>query len=504
MAKKRKPLPSEPVEVLIDSLTHEGRGVARVDGKTVFVDGALAGERVRLRYTRSRGSFDEGRVVEVLEASPDRVPARCPHFGVCGGCSLQHMGPEAQIRMKEAVLADVLRRIGRVAPEHWLPPLAAARWGYRCKARLGVRHVEKKGRTLVGFRERGSSFVADLSRCEVLHPDVGERIAALAELLEGLSLRDRIPQIEVAKGDGPGVLVFRVLEPPSDADLARLLAFAERYGLRIYLQAGGPESIRPLPGQALDLHYRLPAFGVKIHFGPTDFTQVNPGLNRAMVDRAVALLDPQPGDRVLDLFCGLGNFSLPLARRAGQVVGVEGNTGLVERAGRNAERNGIRNARFYAADLYGELGPAAWLDEHFDKALLDPPRSGALQVLDRLPAMGVRRLVYVSCFPATLARDADRLVSGLGYRLVSAGVMDMFPHTAHLETMALFERSGPVETRSGGVTCVRGALRPGGPVRARSAGGRRATAGAAARGGARCDERWRPQMAYTDGVMARR
>jgi 23S rRNA (uracil1939-C5)-methyltransferase len=442
MAKKRQPLPVEPVEVVIESLTHEGRGIARVDGKTVFVDGALAGERVRFRYTRRRSRFDEGRVIEVPQVSPDRAQARCPHFGVCGGCSLQHMDPMAQIRMKEAALADVLRRIGRVEPVHWLPPLAAEHWGYRCKARLGVRHVQKKGRTLVGFRERGSSFIADLTRCEVLHPDVGERIPALAQLLAGLSLRDRIPQIEVAKGDGPCVLVFRVLDPPSDADVERLRAFAERYGLHVYLQQGGPETVRPLPGQAVDLHYRLPAFGVKIHFDPTDFTQVNLGLNRAMVDRAVELLDPQPGDRVLDLFCGLGNFSLPLARRAGQVVGVEGSAGLVERARQNAQCNGIRNARFHAADLHDEVEPGAWSAERFDKALLDPPRSGAWQVLDRLPAMGVRRLVYVSCFPSTLARDADRLANGLGYRLVSAGVMDMFPHTAHLESMALFERPG--------------------------------------------------------------
>jgi 23S rRNA (uracil1939-C5)-methyltransferase len=437
---KRKPLPAEPVEVVIESLTHEGRGLARVEGKAVFVDGALAGERVRFRYTRLQRHFDEGRVVEVLEASPQRVIPRCPHFGVCGGCSLQHQGPEAQIAMKQEILADVLRRIGGVAPESWLPPLAAGHWGYRRKARVGVRYVAKKGKTLVGFRERGSGFLADLTRCEVLHPDVGERVQALAELVDGLSIREQVPQIEIAKGEGPCVLVFRVLAAPSAADLASLTTFAAAHEVRVYLQEGGLETIRPLPGQAVDLHYSLPDFGIQIHFEPSDFTQVNLELNRLMVRRAVDLLDPGPEERVLDLFCGLGNFTLPLARHAGAVVGVEGDAGLVERARRNAQINGIENATFQVADLYGASVAMPWAGDRFDKALLDPPRAGALQVLDFLPALGVRRLVYVSCFPATLARDAERLVNGLGYRLLEAGAMDMFPHTAHLESMAVFER----------------------------------------------------------------
>ncbi len=437
---KRKPLPAEPIEVMVESLTHEGRGLARVEGKAVFVDGALAGERVRFRYTRLQRHFDEGRVVEVLEASPQRVAPLCGYFGVCGGCSLQHQATEAQIAMKQEILADVLRRIGGVAPDGWLPPLTAEHWGYRRKARLGVRYVAKKGKTLVGFRERGSGFLADLSRCEVLHPDVGERLQALATLVDGLSIRDQVPQIEIAKGDGPCVLVFRVLATPSAADLTSLEAFAAAHPVRIYLQEGGLETVRPLPGQAVDLHYRLPDFGVQIHFEPTDFTQVNLELNRLMVRQAVDLLDPGPGERVLDLFCGLGNFTLPLARRAGLVVGVEGDAGLVERARGNAQANGIANVTFQVADLYGANMAMPWRGERFDKALLDPPRAGALQVLDFLPALGVRRLVYVSCFPATLARDADRLVNGLGYRLLAAGAMDMFPHTAHLESMAVFER----------------------------------------------------------------
>ena len=438
---KRKPLPVEPVLADIESLTHEGRGLTRVEGKAVFVDGALAGEQVRFRYSRMQRHFDEGRVVEVLSASPQRVPPPCPHFSLCGGCSLQHQDPAAQIAMKQEILADVLRRIGGVEPERWLPPLAAGHWGYRRKARLGVRFVAKKGKTLVGFREKGSGFLADLSRCEVLHPDVGERIGAIAALVDGLSIRDQVPQIEMAKGEGPCVLVFRVLQPPAAADLEQLVAFAAAHGLRVYLQEGGPETIRPLPGQAVDLSYSLPDFDVRLHFLPTDFTQVNLELNRLMVRQALELLDPGPEERVLDLFCGLGNFTLPLARRAGSVLGVEAEAGLVERARGNAQANGLRNVRFEVGDLYGSLEGTPWTEDHFHKALLDPPRAGALQVLDLLPALGVQRLLYVSCFPATLARDAERLVKGLGYRLRAVGAMDMFPHTAHVESMALFERA---------------------------------------------------------------
>ncbi len=450
MSKKRKPLPESPVEVEIESLTHEGRGLAHFDGKAVFVDGALPGERVRFRYTRVQRRFDEGKVVEVLRAAPERVEPRCPHFGLCGGCSLQHLEAGAQIRMKQETLADIFERIGHVAPDAWLPPLVAGQWGYRRKARLGVRHVAKKGRTLIGFRERGSSFLADLSRCEVLHPAVGERFQEIAAVIDRLSIRDLVPQIEIAVGESesgapaaaPAVLVIRVMEPPSAVDMGELRTLSDDLGFHVYLQPGGTETIRPLPGQGIDLHYALPAQGVRIAFEPTDFTQVNLELNRLMVDRAVELLDPQPEDRVLDLFCGLGNFSLPLARRAQEVVGVEADAGVVARAAENAEANGIVNARFLSADLYGEMEGQPWLRERFQKALLDPPRSGALQTLDALPRLGIRRLVYVSCNPSTLARDADRLVHGLGYRLTAAGVLDMFPHTAHLESMAVFERAG--------------------------------------------------------------
>ena len=439
MSKKRKPLPPE-IEVEIEGLTHEGRGLAHFDGKAIFVDYALPGERVRMRYTRVQRRFDEGVAVDVLRASPDRVVPRCPHFGVCGGCSLQHQDPAAQIRMKQETLADVFTRIGKVSPAAWLPPLIAGHWGYRRKARLGARHVIKKGRTLVGFRERGTPYLADLNRCEVLHPSVGEHLQVLQAAVGSLSIRDQVPQIEMAVGEAPCVLIFRVMAAPSAADLGVLQGLGEDYGYHIYLQEGGVESIRPLPGQGVELHYDLPRYGLRMAFEPTDFTQVNLELNRLMLDQALDLLDPQPDERVLDLFCGLGNFSLPLARRAAEVLGIEADAGLISRAAANAQRNGITNARFATADLYGDLAGQPWLRDQYHKALLDPPRSGALEVLDWLPRLGIQRICYVSCYPSTLARDADRLVNALGYRMVSAGVMDMFPHTAHVESMALFER----------------------------------------------------------------
>ncbi len=440
MSRKRKPLPSTLIEAEIASLTHEGRGLTHVDGKAVFVDGALAGERVRFRYTRLQRRFDEGTVVEVLRPAPERVEPKCPHFGVCGGCRLQHLEATAQIHMKQASLADIFSRIGRVTPERWLAPLIAGHWGYRRKARLGVRHVLKKGRTLVGFRERGNAFLADLTSCEVLHPAVGERLVVLADMIAALSIRDQVPQIEMAMGDDVCVLVLRVMQPPSADDIAHLLAVAAREGFHLYLQDGGVETIHPLPGQAVELSYSLPGHGVHLVFEPHDFTQVNLELNRLMVDQALELLAIQPHESVLDLFCGLGNFTLPLAHRAATVVGVEGDAGLVARARANAALNGIETAQFYTANLDAELDQQPWLNQRFQTALLDPPRTGALAVLDTLPRLGIERILYVSCNPATLARDADRLVNTLGYRFCAAGVMDMFPHTAHVESMALFER----------------------------------------------------------------
>lgn len=443
---KKKPLPREPVTATITGLSHDGRGVTHVEGKAVFVVGALPGEQVRFRYTKRQRRHDEAEVLEVIEPSADRVAPRCPHFGLCGGCALQHLAPAAQIRMKQAILAEVLQRIGKVEPQDWLEPLIANPWGYRRKARLGVRYVAKKGRVLVGFRERGSSFIADLSRCDVLHPEVGERLEALADLVAALSIRDRVAQIEMAQGDGPVVLIFRVLDTPTDEDLQRLRTFGAHTGLHLYLQPGGLETVEPLFGEGVALNYELPAHQVRIAFEPNDFTQVNLELNRLMVDRAIDCLAPEPNDRVLDLFCGLGNFTLPIARRAASVLGVEGDPGLVERARANAESHDqdakLGGVQFECADLYTESPEQdwAWSRQRFDLALIDPPRSGAFQVLDVLAATGIRRLVYVSCYPATLARDAGYLVEQLGFRFKAAGALDMFPHTAHLESMAVFER----------------------------------------------------------------
>lgn len=436
----RKQLPSGPFRARIDSLAHDGRGVAHIDGKATFIEGALPGEEVWFVYRKQHKRYDEGETTEVITPSPVRVTPRCPHFGVCGGCSLQHVAPAAQIRLKEEILLENLKRIGDVLPETVLPPLTGPHWGYRRRARLGAKYVEKKQAMLVGFRERRSALLADLSRCEVLLPAVGERLLELRQLLRGLHGYNRIPQIEAAAGDGAVALVFRHLDPLSETDCAALRTFGERYGFYIYLQSAGPDSVVPLWPEDANLHYTLPAYDVDIEFRPTDFTQVNGDMNALMVGQALALLAPEPQERVLDLFCGLGNFTLPIARHAGSVVGVEGDAELVQRARDNASRNDITNAVFHAADLDASDAQWPWTVGGFDKILLDPPRTGALEAVRRIGSLGASRIVYVSCNPATFARDAAELVHRHGYRLMSVGVMDMFPHTTHVECMALFER----------------------------------------------------------------
>lgn len=431
------------VTARIESLASDGRGVARIDGMAVFVVGALPGELVTLRYTSNKKNFAEGDVCEILEPSPDRVVPRCQHFGLCGGCSLQHLRAEAQIVEKQRGLMDGLQHIGKVEPESILPPLINDHWGYRYKARLGVKFVRKKERLMIGFREKESSLLADLSRCEVLHPAVGERFEALRELILGLSIYQQVPQIEVSIGDAVVGLVFRNLAPFSESDLDALRRFGAQHGLHIFVQPKGPdtvERIHPLDGAPLS--YALPDFNVNLEFRPTDFTQVNPGINRRLVTQAIDLLAPQPDERVLDLFCGIGNFTLALARRAAQVVGVEGEKGLVERARANAERNGISNVDFHAADLAGEFEGSAWARVQYDKLLIDPPRSGAFEIVKQMKVFKPKRIVYVSCNPATLARDAGELVHNQGYRLRSTGVMDMFPHTTHVESIAVFDLKG--------------------------------------------------------------
>ena len=423
----------------MERLSHDGRGVARVEGKVVFIDGALPGEEVSFRYTRKRGRFDEGEVETIHTASPDRVVPRCPHVRTCGGCSLQHMAPAAQIEGKQQALLEQLEQAIGCVPQQVLPPITGPLWGYRHKARLGVRYVFKKEKLLVGFREKRGNYVADLESCEVLQPAIGKKITALQTLIGGLEGYRDIPQIEVAVGDEAVALVFRHVHPLSDADRLTLIRFAKQNTVDIYLQPGGLESVTPLyPESPRPLFYRLGDHDITIHFRPTDFTQVNPAINQQMVACAIELLQLQSGDRVLDLFCGLGNLTLPIARRVRQITGVEGDAGLVDRAGDNARHNAIENVEYHVANLNDELIDAPWTRGDYNKLLLDPPRSGALAVINQLPFEGVDRMVYISCDPATLARDAGVLVKDKGFTLVKMGMIDMFPHTNHCEAVALF------------------------------------------------------------------
>jgi 23S rRNA (uracil1939-C5)-methyltransferase len=452
--------------VTIVDLDHDGRGVARLGGKVVFVPGALPGETVRIGRRRRRSGHDVAELVEVSAPAPERVTPPCAHFGVCGGCALQHLAPDAQRAAKGRELLQQLERIGKVVPDAVLAPLAGPDLAYRRRARLGVKYVAKKGRVLVGFRERESPYVTDVRRCHVLADPVGRLIEPLAAMIDTLGIRDRLPQIEVAIGepegvvpalDGTGgaldgaagaasiaaapvvVLVLRVLAPPDDDDLGTLRVFARVHGIEFWLQPGGHETAAPLDPPARPLRYALPEFGVDLEFGPLDFVQVNGELNRRMVSHAIGLLAPAPTDAVLDLYCGLGNFTLPLARRAARVFGVEGEAGLVARARANAERQGLANAAFAVADLSKDLRGESWARERWQRVLLDPPRVGAREVLPAVAASRAERVVYISCHPGSLARDAGLLVHEHGFRLAAAGVMDMFPHTAHVESIAVFE-----------------------------------------------------------------
>lgn len=430
---------------VVADLTHEGEGVVRGvegGGKTVFVAGALPGERVSFRRRSFHRSHDDAELVDVLEASPRRVVPRCAHFGTCGGCALQHLEPGAQLEAKQKELAENLARIGQVTPAQWLPPLLGPVWGYRRRARLSSRYVVKKGRSLVGFREKQGKYVADVSRCEVLAEPVAGLITRLAELLTGMQRRESIPQVEVAMSEGEDVLVIRVLDELPESDLDALRAFERDHGLRILLQPGGLHTVAPLTPGAVDLHYDLAEFGLSLDFGPTDFVQVNAAINAGMVARAIELLEVAPSDRVLDLYCGLGNFTLPLARRAAAVVGVEGEAALIERARANARRNGIDNATFHVADLSVEPDRTIpWLRGGFDKVLLDPPRVGAREVLSAVAHLAPHRVVYISCHTGSLARDLGILTQAHGYRLRAAGVLDMFPHTTHVESVAVLEKA---------------------------------------------------------------
>ncbi len=430
----------EPETARIESVTHDGRGIAALSGKKVFIAGALAGEEVRFIRRKSRRKFDEAELLEVLDASAERIDARCAAFGRCGGCCLQHVTDEQQRQIKFQTLQDNLQRIGQVSAERWLEPIVGSAWNYRRRARLAVKDVHAKGRVLVGFRERHAPFITDMHRCEVLAKPVDAMIDTLSELIGQLSISSRIPQIEVAVADNAIALVFRVLDTPSTADLSLLRVFADEHDVRVYLQTGGLDSIALLHPEEIDeaLYYGLPEFDVRIEFSPVDFVQINSEVNQLMVGRAIELLAPGAEDRVLDLYCGIGNFSLPLARQAAEVLGVEVEPTLVRAAGHNASINGIKNAAFRVADLNAIDGSESWLREGWDCVLLDPARTGAAEVVKHMHRIGARRIVYVSCHAGTLARDAGMLVNEQGYRLEAAGIIDMFPHTAHFESIAIF------------------------------------------------------------------
>lgn len=440
MARRRRHSPPIEMTVSIESMTNDSRGVAHHEGKAVFVDGALPGEVVLCQTTKRTGKYDEAKVLEVLDASDNRVQPRCSAAGVCGGCSLQHMNDASQIHAKQQILLDNLQQIGKVEPEAILPPLQGAHWNYRRKARLGVKLVPKKGGALVGFREKQSGYLAVMDSCEVLDNRFSQLIIPLRELIGKISIAKRIPQIEIAAGDDQGVLVFRHLEPLSDPDLELLKDFGRQKGLSIMLQSGGPDSIVALYPETIELlEYRLDEWDVSIRFRPSDFTQVNAGINKLMIARALELLAPEEDDEVLDLFCGVGNFTLPLSRISHHVMGIEADSALVQMARENAIHNGIANAEFITADLYDTPLDGSWLHQKWDRILLDPPRSGAMEVIERLPELQARRIVYVSCNPATLARDSSILVHKHGYKLTATGVMDMFPHTKHVESIAVLE-----------------------------------------------------------------
>ena len=428
---------------IIESLDHEARGITRLEGKTIFVEGALPGEKVEYSSIRRKPTYEVARTDRILKASPDRVAPKCPHYGVCGGCSMQHLDPTAQVAAKQRVLESNLWHLGRLRAEQLYAPIHGPSWGYRFRARLTARFVAKKGGMLIGFHEKKSSYIADMSECLNLPPHVSALLPPLRELVAGLSISTAMPQVELAVGEHITALVLRNLEPINAADEALLKAFADRHNVVFYLQPGGPATAyRFYPVDGPRLTYRLPEYDIEHAFSPTEFTQVNHAVNRVLVRRAMALLEPRPGERIADMFCGLGNFTLPIARLGAQVVGVEGSRDLVRRAGENAAANGLAEKVEYGVANLFEATPASLAAlGHFDKMLIDPPREGALELVKAIDANdGPRRIVYVSCSPATLARDAAILVSQKGYRLLGAGVVNMFPNTSHVESIALFER----------------------------------------------------------------
>jgi len=438
----RRKIPQGLFTTEIESLSHEARGVAHIDGKTIFIENALAGEQVEFNYVNTRSKYDEGVAENIISASEQRTEPGCEYFGYCGGCSLQHMNADAQLEHKQSVLLEQFTHLGNVNPKEVLPPLKGPLFGYRHKARLGVKYVIKKERVLVGFREKRSPFIADIKHCEVLHPDIGHKISDLQALIETISIKDKIPQIEVAVSDNGIALVMRHLAEFTEDDLSNLKIFEEQHNFKFYLQPGGYDSVHRLGSDSNDteLFYKLDDHDINIYFQPTDFTQINVDINKQMLNLAIELLDVKEEDNILDLFCGVGNFTLPLARKAKSVVGVEGDEGLVKRANNNAIKNNIDNVEFYTADLADFDKEYDFMKKPYNKILLDPARTGAKEIISAINMKNIKRIVYVSCNPATLARDAGILVNEKGFKLKKAGVMDMFPHTAHVESIAVFTK----------------------------------------------------------------
>jgi len=428
-------------EALITDVSLDGRGVASEDGKKVFIPFTLTGERVSYRAIKKKKKFDEAQLVEIIEPSAQRVEAQCPYFTLCGGCATQHITPEMQLVLKEKSVLDTLMRIGQVTAKEVMPALTDKVWGYRRRARLGVKYVVKKEAVLVGFREKNAPYIAQMSSCEVLHPKIAQLIQPFAELIYQLSIRDKIPQLECSVAENAISVVIRVLEKPSERDLELFRVFQQQWQIRLLLQPAGFNSIYPLDAMAIEpLYFTLQPFNVQLQFTATDFIQIHAEINNKMVVQALDWLEVTATDRVLDLFCGLGNFSLPLAQTAEEVLGIEGDAALIQRAKDNASFNKISNIRFQKENLFEVSANSNWLAQQWDLVLIDPPRSGAKEVIDQLHLIAPKKVLYVSCHPASLARDADVLVNKLGYCMTRVCVINMFPHTGHVETMALFEK----------------------------------------------------------------
>ena len=438
MSRRRKVKP-KVYEISIESLSNEGRGISHYDDKIIFTRGALPGERVIASRSLSRAKYEEADVVDILESSPDRIEPKCDVYGICGGCSFQHLSSKNQINAKQSWLKSAFMGQAKIEPKKWLQPLQVESWGYRRKARLGVRYVAKKEKVLVGFRERKSSFITVMSRCEVLHPSLGDNLELLGECIGKLSIKKHVPQIEVAIAELDTILILRHLEPMTKGDESILKEYGDKLAITWYTQSGGLETIKSLV-EPVNLTYSITDHNIEMSFLPNDFTQVNFALNQKMINLAIELLDLNSEDEIIDLFCGLGNFTLPISRYVKRIVGIEGDSGLVERAKENAKMNEVSNAFFYKADLFEDVSGFEWFrGQKYNKALIDPARTGAIEIVELLPKLSIERLVYVSCNPATLARDTARLIE-LGFSLMSAGVMDMFPQTAHVESIALFIR----------------------------------------------------------------